>query len=283
MLLGIVSLLIFTSCGSDDPKVSSITLSQAVLFVQQGETANLFVAYEPSNLETPEYKWSSSNTSVATVDNTGKITALSEGTTIITVFAPDYNLSSTCSVRVTPIVPTGVNLSETMLSMIVGDTHPLVATVIPDNAKDKKLMWSTSNLEVASVDKDGVVTAKKEGTAIITVATNTGSLMAKCEITVSKISVESITLSKSDFDMYEGQISMLTATILPENATYKSLIWKSSDETVVTVVDGKLTALKEGTATITVTGDEGKTANCVVTVRNNNSVDFHPYDGDKQW
>ena len=160
----------------------------------------------------------------------------------------------------------GVSLDKTSIDLIEGDEVTLVATISPENATNKKLTWISSNPSVASV-KEGVVTALKVGTAVITVKTDDGEKTAICEVAVTPRAVESISLDIVSAEMTEGDELTLVATINPTNATNKRVTWQSSNESVLTVVDGKVTALKAGTATITVTTEDGeKTATCEVTV-----------------
>ena len=125
-------------------------------------------------------------------------------------------------------------------------------------------MWTSSNDAVATV-KDGVVTAKSEGTATITAAC--GSAKAECVVTVlPPILATGVTLDKAALKLYEGDAAKLTATVEPENTTDKTIVWTSSDNAVATVKDGAVTAVKAGTATITAACGETK-ATCAVTVK----------------
>lgn len=284
-MMTIATLLMMSACGSDDdPVVTAISLSQTSLTLTKGESATLTVKHTPAELEAPTYTWTSSNTSVATVAN-GKITAVDEGTTTITVTAPERNLTASCTITVNSIVPASITLNEQSLSLIVGNTSQLSATVSPNDAKDKSVSWSSSDANIATVSQDGLITAIAPGTATITAKTNTGGLTATCSVEVKKIEVASVTVSKETFEMIVGQEETLTASISPLDATYKGVTWVSSDETVATVADGVINALKVGEVTITVTStdDSSKTASCSITVKSNNDVDFNPYGDEQQW
>lgn len=162
----------------------------------------------------------------------------------------------------------GVTLDKTSLELTVGDEATLIADVTPDNATNKNISWSSSNTAFASVD-NGKVTALKAGTTIITVKTEDGNKTATCEVTVNAkvYPVTGVTLDKTSATLTEGDELILTATVNPDNATNKNVTWSSSDNTVASVSNGKVTALKAGKATITVkTDDGGKTATCEVTV-----------------
>ena len=158
---------------------------------------------------------------------------------------------------------TGVTLSETALSLHPTEKATLTAAVAPENTTDT-LVWTSSNDVVATV-KNGVVTAKSEGTATITAAC--GSAKAECVVTVlPPILATGVTLDKTALKLYEGDAAKLTATVEPENTTDKTIVWTSSDKTIATVKDGTVTAVKAGTATITAACGEAK-ATCAVTVK----------------
>lgn len=166
---------------------------------------------------------------------------------------------------------TSVSLDQSSLELSVGETYEFVATVLPENATNKELIWSSSDESVLTVN-DGVITAIKEGKATITVKSKDGFKSSSCEVTVNKepsiIHVSSVSLSETTLDLETGDRYTLQATVLPTDATDKSLSWSSSDDSIVTVTNkGKLTALKAGEATITVTTkDGGLTASCTVNV-----------------
>lgn len=174
---------------------------------------------------------------------------------------------------------TGVTLDITSLTLKVGDYKALTATVSPANADTKTVTWKSSSDSV-TVSANGVVKAIKEGTATITVTTEDGNKTATCAVTVTAaptpptpptptvIPVTGVTLDKATAAMDVGETETLRATVSPSNATDKTVIWKSSNESVATVsTNGVVTALKAGTTTITVTTNDGnKTATCAVTV-----------------
>lgn len=165
---------------------------------------------------------------------------------------------------------TGVTLNSTSLTLTEGESQTLSATVSPQDAANKKVIWSTSNASVASVDNGGKVTASAAGSATITVTTDDGGKTATCKVTVNAkvYPVESVSLDKTSVELTEGETATLTATVKPENASDKTVSWSSSQESVATVTDGVITAVSTGEATITVTtNDGGKTATCKVTVK----------------
>ncbi len=162
-----------------------------------------------------------------------------------------------------------IKLSSSTLTVHVGKTGQLTATVFPEKAIAKTVSWKSSNTAVATVDANGKVTAVAPGTATITAtATDVGGVSASCSVTIPQL-VTGITLNKSSMSLHTGKNESLTVTISPGNATNKAVTWKSSDATVATVsTSGKVTAVAPGKATITVTAKDGsgKSASCEVTV-----------------
>lgn len=161
---------------------------------------------------------------------------------------------------------TEIKLSEATLNLIEEDEKALVATVLPENATDKAITWKSSNTEVAAVE-NGKVKALKAGKAIITAQSANGKT-AQCEVIVTPktIEVSEISLNKITLTLTEGDSETLTANILPADATNKALTWTSSNTEVATVENGKVMAVKAGTATITAQSANGKTAKCELTI-----------------
>lgn len=165
-----------------------------------------------------------------------------------------------------PIRVTGITVNPTSLSLIEGETSNLVATVSPKDADNQTVIWSCNDGSIASVN-NGKVTALKAGSTTITAKSDDGGYTASCSVTVSPktIEVTSISLSKTELTLTEGDSDTITATVKPDDATDKTVTWSSSDTAVATVDGGKITAIKEGTSTITAKAGD-KSASCKVTV-----------------
>ncbi len=263
----------FTDNETQTPvvEVESVSLNKSEMTLTEGESETLAATITPENAENKSITWSSNNEAVATVDVNGNVTAKSAGTAVITATSTNGK-SAGCTVTVEKkqIPVTEVRLSESTVGIVEGSTYKLTATVLPENTTDSKnVSWSSSNSEVATVDANGTVTAKRAGTAVIT-ATSTNGKTAGCTVTVSRkeIPITEISLDKSSATLTEGETTTLTATVLPENTTYgKSVKWSSSNVAVATVdLMGKVTAKSAGTAIITAISENGKTASCTITV-----------------
>ena len=175
--------------------VSSIYLNSSSFSLNVGTNYQLSATVYPSNATEKAVRWVTSNSSVATVSDTGMVTAQSVGSATITVYASNGK-SASCSVTVTVPV-TGVSLNKTALTLDVGTSETLTATVSPNNASNKDVTWSSSNSNVASVDAQGKVTAKKTGNATITVTTKDGNKTASCNVTVKEAPPQYVDLGLS--------------------------------------------------------------------------------------
>ena len=165
-----------------------------------------------------------------------------------------------------------VSLSESEITLVIGETKAIMATVLPENATNKALRWSISGTDVATVE-DGLVTAVGVGRTILVVSSNDGGKYKTCVINVTdgSVPIQSISLNESTINMEIGESETLEATVLPENATDKSVTWTSEDPTIATVEDGVVTAVAEGHTTIIATGSDGITwAGCSVYVTDPN-------------
>lgn len=175
------------------------------------------------------------------------------------------------SVSPEPVPVTSVSLDQTAATIAIGGSVTLTATVLPTNATNKEIIWSSSNMGVATVS-GGVVTGVSAGSSDITATTADGGFIATCTLTVTAtvVGVTGVTLDQDTLALEIGvtDTGTLVATVAPADATDKSLTWDSDDDTVATVdAAGEVTAVAAGTATITVTTNDGSfTDTCEVTV-----------------
>ncbi|MCL2042402.1 MAG: Ig domain-containing protein [Bacteroidales bacterium] len=161
------------------------------------------------------------------------------------------------------ILVTGVTLNKETLTLGVGDTDTLIATIQPDNATIKTVSWESSNPAVATVIGNGLVTAISKGSVTIAVTTQDGSKSAGCIVTVGEVPVTGVTLNKDTLVLDIEETETLIATVLPENATIQEVYWTISNPAVATIFNGLVTPHSLGKATITVTTLDGnKTAKC---------------------
>ena len=253
--------------------VTSVSLDQSSLELSVGDTYEFVATVLPENATNKEVIWSSSNSSVVSVDN-GVINALNEGKATITVKSKDGYKSSSAEITVVKkpsvVHVTSVSLNETTLNMETGDCYTLLATVLPSNASDKSVNWSSNNDSVATVDSKGKITAVSAGQVIITATTTDGGLTASCTVSITQkiVPATGIKLNYSELELSVGGSESLVATVLPTNATNKEVIWSSTNEAVVTVDEnGLVSAVGTGDAIIVVkTVDGGYQGFCTITV-----------------
>ena len=269
----------------EEPKpIETIILNKTDITLTKGTSETLQATINPSDTtDDKTLKWTSSNPDVATVDNTGKVTAVGGGTATITVKSQNGKEAS-CEVKVTSKIES-ISLNKSNITLSKGTSETLKATINPsDTTDDKTLKWTSSNPNIATVDNTGKVTAVGGGTATITVKSQNGK-EASCEVKVTS-KIESISLNKSNITLSKGTSETLKATINPSDATDdKTLTWKSEDENIAKVDgNGKVTGVGTGTTNITVTTSNGKSAACKVTVvRQTPSVNYSTHVQDIGW
>ena len=251
--------------------VTSVTLDESELTIEKTYTAQLSATITPDDADNRTVTWTSDNEEVATVDENGLVTAVGIGEANITAIAADGSgVTATCKVTVTPKLVTSVTLDQSELTIERTYTAQLSATITPEDADNRTVSWTSDNEEVATVDENGLVTAVSAGEANITATAVDGSgVTATCKVTVTPKLVTSVILDESELTIEKNFTEQLTATVAPDDADNLSLTWTSDNEEVATVDEnGLVTAVGEGTATITATANDGSgvSASCVVTV-----------------
>ena len=240
----------------------SIDYAPSRMYVSQ--TFDLNVSVTPED-HMKYVKYESSDPSVLSVSDKGVLTALKPGTSQIKVRCGSQTLSSR-TIEVYRVDPESIKFDSNEATMVKGDSKNINATLTPNDAV-KTLTWKSSNASVATVDDKGLVKALKAGKTTIT-ATTVNGLSATCDVTVvdKEVKATGITLDKSELFVTRGYHDNLVATIMPENTTYKDVVWESSDENTVTVNNGNVYGRNYGTATITATTNNGLQAKCKVEV-----------------
>ena len=245
--------------------INSVTLNINKKELDVKDTVQLQATIDPSNTtDSKQLTWETSNPTIAKVDNTGKVTAVSEGDATITVTTSNGK-QATCQITVIKHIKT-ITLNKSELQLNKSETETIVATANPDDTIYDSWTWSSENTNVATVNQKGEVTAVGGGTTNIVVTTTNGKV-AKCKVTVVS-PITSVTLNKTNLLLVQGKTETLQATINPNDTTDdKTIKWKSSNTNVATVdVNGKVTGVNPGTATITATTSNNKQATCKVTV-----------------
>jgi uncharacterized protein YjdB len=276
-LIGAVAVLAYTfGCssngGADDYsiKATGVELSSTNLEISRGETAFLQATVKPENATNKKVVWNSSNSAIASVTD-GIVTASSAGIAVISAHPEDGVGTAYCTVSVVVPVSTiilgtrelGLDVDGIMSMAIVS------ATVGPDEAGDKRVVWSSDNPSVATVSSQGpttslstLVTAVAPGvTTIRATSPVNGTVGDYCIVTVVTnefIGVEDMFVTPSKLQVLVGDTGLLTATVLPANATDKYVQWVSDNRSVATVdANGRVTGVSEGIAHISATTEDG--------------------------
>lgn len=176
-------LLLAVSCKPQEIPVASVSLSNSSLEMIEGETAQLTAKVLPDDASNKSIVWKSNNETVASVMN-GTVTAVAPGEAVITVEAESKSATCRITVKAATVPVASVGLDKTSYDMLVGDSFTLNAVILPENATDKTVVWSTSDSGVATVT-DGLVTAVAAGQAVITVRSSDGDKTASCSLTVT--------------------------------------------------------------------------------------------------
>ena len=242
----------FVSTGSYPWLVDSTTYDGRTA----AQSGNYNISFEPADAR------------IAAVNANGVVTGVSAGETTITVTTEDGGFTGACAINVYNQAVTGVTIEPSEAELTVGSSTKLTATVLPENASNKNVVYSVDDESILSVDQDGNVTGLSAGTATVTVTTEDGGFSASAEITVIPVRVTGVSISPKAASVGLGHTIQLTASIKPSNAANKNLSWSVSDETIISVDDqGTVTGLSLGTATVTVTTEDGGfTASAEITV-----------------
>ena len=232
--------------------------------VRKGGRLTLSAVAQPEGKTDGRLVWSSSDGSVASVDEEGVVSGKSKGEAVITVTAVDGGYTAECRVRVYQPV-TELRMDNRSMTVNTGEDIQLTATILPYDADNKSIVWSSDNPDVADVNGKGVVTGVKAGQTVIRATSEDEGISDFCVVTVNQ-PVTGVSLSKSELSFSKiGDAEQLVANVQPADATNKELNWSSSDESVAIVSNGRVLCSGYGSAIVYVTTvDGGYMASCVV-------------------
>ena len=270
----------------DEPKevkkVTGIKLSQNKAQLNKWNRLNLKYTITPEDADNKEVVWTSSDSSVARVDNYGSVLALKDGVATITVKTKDGDFTDSCEVKVgnggvpETVKVTEVDITNNSLFLNAGETTQLNVVVKPENATNKKIEYSTTNANVATVDANGLVKAVGEGRAYIYAKSADGPsdsvyVYVRKSVTPQppkEVKVTNVSVDRRYLTLEEGENYTLTATVSPADATNKTVNYSSSDSRVATVdANGNIKAVKAGYAYIYAKSVDGPYAYSYVTVK----------------
>lgn len=253
---------------------------QEQLNIKVGEHVKLSATTLPLKTSDGLVHWESDDEYIATIDNKGFVFGVKQGSCVIKAKSVDGGYTAECIVTVEQPVAQ-LLLAEHNISLNVGESRKLSATVLPTNADNKSLVWSSSNSEVVTIDENGEIEALQAGNAYIkVVSVYNPSALDSCLVSVVQPTT-GITLSHVNYTFNAiGESVQLTATVSPENATNKNVKWASSNESICIVNNGLVIGVGEGTAVIiATTEDGGHMATCVITVKNKEYLLTYVLDG----
>ncbi len=238
------------------------------IYVVKGKTATLPASVQPGNAANKKVTWSSTNKKTVSVNRTtGKIKGLKVGKTTVTVTTDDGKKKAKCIVYVVAkTTKVKALVAQKPIGLTVGKTTQIKVKTTPAKATGVVPKYSSSKKAVATIDKAGVITAKKLGTSVITI--KAGGKTQKVTVTVGKVLPTKVTLNKKSISIKAKSTYKMTAKLTPAKANPKTVKWTSSNKKVATVgKNGKVKGIKKGKATITATTWNGKTVKCSVIVR----------------
>ena len=244
-------------------KLENLLLDKTELTMTEGTEMSMRVSYDPDNVSDKTVLWSSSDDNIVTVDNSGHIVACKAGSAVITVKSGRFeNITASCKVSVLkkehPVAE--VILDKSVLRLNKGDEYVLMATVLPENATNKDVIWISENPSIASVDDSGCVKGNSDGETVITAHTIDGDKRALCKVCVVT-AVTGITVTPNAVNLSKGEKKRLIANIQPADASVKTVVWASENTLVATVdEEGEVTAVSGGTSVITATTNDGNFA-----------------------
>ena len=258
-------------------RVETITLAETEIELEKNRMKTLTATISPANADDRRIVWDSTDKSVATVDENGVVTAVSNtGTATITATTVDGNKVAECKVTATKVRIVSVSIDPASLEILQYREDQLIAKLEPADADYESIDWTSLREEVLSVTanedaRTATIRGLEVDDAIVKVVVTDSfgkQAEAECTVTVQPVPVTGVKLDKETLNMRTSAESSLVETVMPADAHDQTVAWESSDEEIVKVVNGVLTAgTKAGTAKITViTNDGGFKAECQVTV-----------------
>ena len=295
-------------CSLDEPYASLINGSLSAACIMSKDESVLYFVDGSGNIMVWDIEWTLDHTPNMTLrysyptglidiremqlDYAGNLICSGddEDITVFTIPTSDNHTlvpaSDSQSICKNYIAPQSITLSHSSIELIVGNTTTLTATLLPANASNNNILWSSADATTASVNENGLVTALKKGiTTIYATAEDNHAIIASCEVTVSEIIPQSISLNETALELELTHTHTLTATIQPANATNPNVLWSSADATIASVDEnGLVTAHNRGTTTIYATVEANNTIvdSCTINVfaymSNENACRIWAYD-----
>ena len=250
----LTAMLLAAAPGPAESAAPKLNLSETEVCVPKGKNHELFARIRNTKAV---YAWRSDNEEIATVCSKGIISGQADGKTVITCTATLKDgtvLTESCDVTVYTMVKR-IRIPDRITVGVGAKTDPVQLTVIPEDASDRTVTWTTDNPEIAAVDKEGRILGLKAGTCLLIAESNEGrhyggkGLKARCKVTVVQFADE-ISVNPAELSIEKGQREQISAAVVPENAKNKTLIWESLDRNIAEVKNGQVTGKSAGDTSI---------------------------------
>ena len=254
-------------------KVQQITLTPSTSSVVVGESLQITAKVLPENATNTTLKWKITPENVLKPTAVpGQFTAQQVGEALVRAEAADGSgITAECKVVVKPRLVQSISLNATQKNLVVGDSFTLTATLSPENATNRSVIWKLVSGDAISLSNTGVIQAKKVGEALVRAEAEDGSgITAECKVVVKPRLVQAISLNATQKNLVIGDSFTLTATLSPENATNHNVIWKLVSGDAISLSNtGVIQAKKVGEALVRAEAADGSgiTAECKVVVK----------------
>lgn len=257
VLFLLVMVAAFVACSDDDSQnITGISLDKTSLDLYIGDSYVFKIITTPENMPVSDCIWSSSNTKVVSVQPNGAIDAISLGSATINVISSENSsLKSSCIVNVLPINAESIEINDT-IKLEVQEEKTISYEILPHNTTFKNIDWYIEDSSIASVDNNGKVKGIKLGETKIIATIKDTKISDTCVLKIIPTLVTGIECDKN-IKILIGSTDKVNASIIPDNATNKNIIWESLNENIVSVINGNITANNMGTSTIKVVSEDG--------------------------
>lgn len=252
----------------NDVYIPIMDLSVEDIVMYEGEQAELNVQIRPEIATSREVTYQSSNTNVAAVDASGKVSALHKGTAVITVSGREEEWTAKCRITVKSYVPvTGIQVIPDKTDVEDGKSGRIRVNIMPADATVQDFEWNISDESVLQVDGKGRYVARRPGTVTVSVVSKEGGFTDSCRLTVKEVEAEGITIQQA-LSLDAGETVTPVWHMVPANATNKDVIWRIEDPSIARVdKSGRVTGIKQGATTLHIQTRNGSfTAQCKITV-----------------
>ena len=252
--------------------VQSISLNATQTHLVVGDSFTLTATAMPENATNRNVIWKLVSGDAISLSNTGVIQAKKVGVALVRAEAADGSgITAECKVVVKPRLVKAISLNATQKELIIGDSFTLTATLSPENATNRNVIWKLVSGDAITLSSDGVIQAKKVGEALVRAEAADGSgITAECKVVVKPRLVQAISLNATQKELIVGDAFSLTATLSPENATNRNVIWKLVSGDAISLSNtGVIQAKKVGEALVRAEAVDGSgvSAECKVVVK----------------